>query len=115
MQSQDGSFGCCIVDDSSRGDEACHACNANDMALVLPYHFGHEFSNHGEMADNVDLENLLSELICLIENGSRPNTHTLEIFLGVTKLLYLRPNTSIVNENCRSTPFLTHSLRSFVN
>jgi len=67
------------------------------------------------MADNVDLENLLGELICLVENCSRPNTYTLEIFLGDTKLLYLRANTSIVNENCRSTPLPTHSLSSFVN
>lgn len=67
MKCHNRSFRCSIVYDAWRCNEARHARKADDVAFVLLHHLRHKLSNEREVADDVDLEQLLRELIRLVE------------------------------------------------
>lgn len=67
MECKCASFCAGIVDHSSYCIEARHACNSDDMTVVLRCHAGNELLHKNEMGDRIDVKNFADLLFAAIQ------------------------------------------------
>lgn len=60
-----------VVHDARWRNKTGHTCHAHDVSLVLADHGWEELLGQPEVANNVDLEELLHELVAGLEDGVR--------------------------------------------